>query len=160
METLLALSRSARRAARPQKVPVSKVERIRRWRRSRLANIARRRQEAWPAIEAREAARRAARDLRRAWGDRIADRMLAGMEPGGWYGRGDLIRFAGVGRYARGKVQQYLLARGYVERARNPEWRRLPAPSEIMAGAEVEPEFLYRLTARGEMERAALMMLE
>ncbi len=81
----------------------------------------------------------------------IVARMLRAMEPGKWYARRDLMTAAGVDRDARGKVNQVLFAKGWVERRRNPgykgaEWRGGICP-------HYESEWLYRLTAEGEAER-------
>lgn len=87
-------------------------------------------------------------------GEGIAHRMLAAMQPGEWYGMGDLARMVGADRTARGKVHQVLVKRGWVEAARNPAYSGATLdPWEIMAGAEPQPERLYRLTERGYAER-------
>jgi hypothetical protein len=91
-------------------------------------------------------------------GQSIADRMLRAMQPGGYYGMGDIARMAGVSASARSKVHQVLLRRGWVEKARNPAFggRPHPNPWQIMAGAEPEPQHLYRLTELGLRVRAGL----
>ena len=89
-------------------------------------------------------------------GQSIADRMLRAMRPGEWYGMGDIARMTGVGRSARGKVQQILLPRGWVEQVANPAFRGILDPWQIMRGAEPEPQFLYRLTEVGLQAKAAL----
>jgi hypothetical protein len=82
-------------------------------------------------------------------------RMAAAMVPGEWYGRMDLVRLIGVPREKerdlRGVVN-VLLARGWVERERNPNW---PGPGPV-AKDEGEPEWLYRLTRVGEEARDRL----
>lgn len=84
----------------------------------------------------------------------IASRMLRAMEPGQWYGMGDLVRLIGASREARGKVHQVLVKQGWVEAARNPAYSgRRYSPDEIEAGAEPEPERLYRLTEVGMARR-------
>jgi hypothetical protein len=98
-----------------------------------------------------------ARNLCRALpGQSIADRMLRAMRPGEWFGMGDLARMAGVSASARSKVHQVLLRRGWVEKARNPAFRGILDPWQIMAGAEPEPLHLFRLTELGLRVRAAL----
>lgn len=113
----------------------------------------------------REALVRRSRRRAAAWrgwpefGERIVDRMIAGMDPGGWYGAHDIARIAGMGRHANGKVRQVLLPAGLVERASNPQWRGAVSPQKIMAGAVAEPRFVYRLTEKGEMYRAAVLLV-
>jgi hypothetical protein len=90
-------------------------------------------------------------------GEDIASRMLKAMEPQAWYGMGDLIRMIGETRQARSKVHQTLVKRGWVEKARNPRYSaRRFSPDEIEAGAEPEPEHLYRLTEAGLHRRNRL----
>lgn len=89
-------------------------------------------------------------------GQGIADRMLRAMQPGEWYGAGDLARAVGAGRGARSKVAQTLLRRRLVERTRNPAWSSAPVdPWRIMAGEIREPKWLYRLTATAAKGLAA-----
>jgi hypothetical protein len=125
---------------------------VRKWRRKRKAIAA-------EAAAARLAASRARRRRRRVYGQRMRDRMLAVMVPGEWYGRLDIVRRAGLPRNANGKVLQELWVPGMVERTRNPAWRGAVDPFTAMAGG-AEPEFLYRLTAAGELERNALLLLQ
>jgi hypothetical protein len=89
-------------------------------------------------------------------GQSIADRMLRAMQQGAWYGMGDIARMAGVDRSARAKVHQVLLRRRWIEKADNPAFRGTLAPWQIMAGAEPEPQHLYRLTELGLRARAGL----
>jgi hypothetical protein len=89
-------------------------------------------------------------------GQSIADRMLRTMQPGEWYGMGDIARMAGIHKSGRGKVHQILLRRGWVEQAANPAFRGILDPWQIMAGGEPEPQHLYRLTELGLKVKAAL----
>ncbi|MEY9506929.1 alkylated DNA nucleotide flippase Atl1 [Bradyrhizobium diazoefficiens] len=90
-------------------------------------------------------------------GEDIASRMLKAMEPGKYYGMGDLVRLIGEGRAARAKVHQVLVRRKWVEKARNPHWSGVvPSPDEIEAGAEPHPQHLYRLTEAGFLHRNGL----
>ena len=89
-------------------------------------------------------------------GQSIADRMLRAMQHGAWYGMGDIARLAGVDRSARAKVHQVLLRRRWIEKADNPAFRGTLDPWQIMAGAEPEPQHLYRLTELGLKVRATL----
>lgn len=90
-------------------------------------------------------------------GEDIASRMLRVMEPGKWYGMGDVARLAGIDRTGRGKVHQVLLRRKWVEQARNPGWSaQIPNPWEIHSGAEPQPKNLYRLTEAGLQVRNRL----
>jgi hypothetical protein len=90
-------------------------------------------------------------------GQSIADRMLRAMLPGAWYGMGDIARMAGVDRSSRSKVPQVLLRRGWIEKTANPAFRGMLDPWQIMAGAEPEPQHLYRLTESGLRVRAGLL---
>jgi hypothetical protein len=90
-------------------------------------------------------------------GQSIADRMLRAMQPGAWYGMGDIARMAGVDRSARAKVHQVLLRRRWIEKADNPAFRGTFDPWQIMAGAEPEPQHLYRLTESGLRVRTGLL---
>jgi hypothetical protein len=90
-------------------------------------------------------------------GHSIADRMLRAMQPGAYYGMGDIARMAGVDRSARGKVHQVLLRRRWIEKADNPAFRGTLDPWQIMSGAEPEPKHLYRLTEPGLRVRAGLL---
>ncbi len=64
--------------------------------------------------------------------------MLAAVQPGQWYGMGDIARMIGATRSERGRVHQVLLRRGWVEKVRNPAYRGILSPWQIMAGAEPE----------------------
>jgi hypothetical protein len=90
-------------------------------------------------------------------GGSIADRMLRAMEPGNWYGMGDIARMAGVGSSARAKVHQVLLRRGWAEKAENPAFRGILSPPDILAGAEPEPLHLFRLTELGLRVKGVLL---
>jgi hypothetical protein len=90
-------------------------------------------------------------------GHDIASRMIRAMEPGKYYGMGDIMRLAGAARHERGKVRQVLVKRRWVEMTRNASYSgRNLNPWEIMGGAEPEPETLYRLTEVGLARRAEL----
>jgi hypothetical protein len=87
----------------------------------------------------------------------IADRMIRIMEPGKWYGVGDVARALDEPRSSRAKMRQVLLARGLVTRTKNPAKREQLDPWQIMAGREQEPDWLYRLSGSGEAYRAKLL---
>jgi hypothetical protein len=87
----------------------------------------------------------------------IADRMIRIMEPGKWYGVGDVARALDEPRSSRAKMTQVLLARGLVTRTRNVARHEQLDPWQIMAGREQEPDWLYRLSGSGEMHRAKLL---
>jgi hypothetical protein len=108
------------------------------------------------AIERTLAAARARNLCRALPGQSIAERMLRAMRPGEWYGQGDIARMTGVSASARAKVHQVLLRRDWIEKARNPAFRGILNPWEIMAGAEPEPLHLFRLTELGLKVKAAL----
>jgi hypothetical protein len=117
----------------------------------------RNRTERQQAAAERTLARARAKNLCRALpGQSIADRMLRAMRPGEWFGMGDIARMAGVDRSARGKVHQILLRRGWIEKAANPAFRGQLGPWAIIAGAEPEPQHLYRLTELGLKVQATL----
>lgn len=115
------------------------------------------------ALQAEAAERRRAAQLAR-WREKakpafsIVDRMLRAMNPGRWYARSDLMRAAGANRTARGKVNQVLLARGWVERRRNPAFRGFERRGGYLPIKE--PEFLYRLTSAGEAQREMVLLRE
>ena len=48
------------------------------------------------------------------------------------------------------------MRRGWVEKAKNPAFRGILNPWQIMRGAESEPQHLYRLTEAGLAAKAAL----
>ncbi len=68
----------------------------------------------------------------------IAGRMLARMEPGAWYGRGDLVNLVGEGRSSRPIVNR-MLSRGWLERVANPAWQGTTNPQRVMAEGGAEP---------------------
>ena len=77
---------------------------------------------------------------------------MAVMELGKWYGARDIAALSGFPtKDVRATLIQKLVARGEVERVKNPAWRPgVPNPQQIMAGAEVEPMWLYRLAPKKE----------
>jgi hypothetical protein len=91
-------------------------------------------------------------------GGRVRDFMLADMEPGSWYGNPDLValmaaRGIPVGSVKMTKVR--LLSAGLIERTKNPEFKPEHEGLNHFRGSDfVEPRYLYRLTQRGEQERA------
>ena len=92
-------------------------------------------------------------------GKRSADRLILSMEPGKWYGRGDLIQMADLTRSDRIKVDQVLLRYGLVQRARNPEWQGTCDGKMTKASDALEPMWLYRMTSRGEAYCELLRMV-
>lgn len=72
----------------------------------------------------------------------ITARILAAMEPGNWYGNSDIRKLSGIKRGSAYLRLRRLVEEGLVERAPNPDY-------EI----RLTPQFLYRLTAAGELER-------
>lgn len=122
---------------------------------SRKATLARQREARVARLEAKSRAASEAKKPKP--GEDIASRMLRAMKPDSWYGMGDLMRLAGADRTGRGKVHQVLLKQGWVERARNPAYSdRRYSPQEIEAGAEPQPQHLYRLTGDGLARKQAL----
>lgn len=143
--------RSWRRTKKGDKRPREDVEKA-------MATMRRNRKAKKDAAVDKILAAASARDnTARPPGEDIASRMLRAMNPGEWYGMGDLVRMIGEGREARGKVHQTLVKRGWVEKARNPAYSgETPSPDEIEAGAEPQPQHLYRLTEQGMARRNAL----
>jgi hypothetical protein len=92
--------------------------------------------------------------LIRPFGLRNIDRQLAVMEPGKWYGRGDVVRMVGLERYARDKISIVAHQKGAVQRRRNPAW------TPIRFGEPAEPLWLYRLTPYGEAWREAVLLVQ
>lgn len=118
---------------------------------SRRKNITAKREA---AIDKNLAEVRARLSTMRPTGTSIVDRMLQAMEPGEWYGAGDLARMVGESREARGKVSQVMLKRGWVEVAQNATWGGPGSNlADIMGGAEPNPKRLYRLTLKGSQIR-------
>lgn len=122
---------------------------------TRRAKKAARQEAAIKRFEARldQVARRA-RHGPQPFGASMAERMVRAMEPGEWYGMGDIARAAGVGREARGKVVQRLIPLGLIEAAENVDANHGPQK------ANEPPAKLYRLTAAGEALRGAIMLVE
>jgi hypothetical protein len=83
-------------------------------------------------------------------GQRRFDRIVRLMEPGCWYARGDLVRWARLGLNARGEMMRTLRAYALVERTRNPDAGKGPRNNP-------EPLWLYRLTKKGDALRALLL---
>ena len=74
------------------------------------------------------------------------------MEPGNWYAGRDLARAAGYGSDAAGDLMRSLLTNALVTRTRNPE----AASGTPTCPA---PQWLYRLTPKGETLRALCNLL-
>lgn len=91
-------------------------------------------------------------------GERVTDRLLAVMRPGEWYGQRDIVRAAGYPRGYNSKVLQVLLPASLIERKRNPAYRGHAKQREVFTGL-AEPVWLYRLTRRGELERASVLLV-
>lgn len=102
----------------------------------------------------------------------LQERILAAMQPGQWYGRPDLRELTGIS-YNNLKWRVATMQRGgLLERARNPA---APAPGVegynrarasvyrkglgVQWQAKQEPEFLFRLTDRGEELRLVALAL-
>jgi hypothetical protein len=85
-------------------------------------------------------------------GQRRYDRVVRVMAPGLWYSRGDLTRAAGFGLDARGYLMRSLLTGALATRAPNPK-----------AGTGTStcpaPQWLYRLTVKGEALRELCRLL-
>jgi hypothetical protein len=96
-----------------------------------------------------QAAKRA--KARPSFGGSIAQRMIKAMDPGSWYTADDLVKLIDAPRCARSKVYQVLLRYGLVHRARDPN------PLPRVDGVTLV--YLYRLTAKGEAEREALLLI-
>ena len=106
------------------------------WRARRARQILRRRAAIERIRHQQVAARKQGRE------QNITARMLSAMEPGHWYGRSDVWKLSGVKKDSVKMQMSRLVRWGFVERAPNPDY-------EI----RLTPQFLYRLTAAGELER-------
>lgn len=111
-------------------------------------------------IRKREAAKRIKAEVmaRRAHQTNIKGRILAAMVPGQWYGKPDIRVAAGIKRNSAHQVILRLERAGMIERARNEDYR----PIVYRKGAGIDwqargrdCEWLYRLTAAGELKRAS-----
>jgi hypothetical protein len=85
-------------------------------------------------------------------GTRMYDQIVRRMVPGHWYSRGDLTRAAGFGMDARGYLMRSLLAGSLATRAPNPA-------SGTGTSTRPAPQWLYRLTAKGEALRDLCRLL-
>lgn len=111
----------------------------------------------------------AERSLRRQQAERKARkqpnldaRLLAAMEPGRWYGRPDIRDLSGAKRNSVHARLARFERDGWVERAENPDW----APTAYPKGTQINfqargrpPQYLFRLTKRGEQERRSVAFL-
>jgi hypothetical protein len=85
-------------------------------------------------------------------GQRRYDRVVRVMEPGCWYGRGDLMHMAGFGPNTRGEIVRTLQANALAERVRYSKAGQGPSHNP-------EPWWLYKLTPKGEALRDELCRL-
>ena len=85
-------------------------------------------------------------------GTRMYDQIVRRMVPGHWYSRGDLASAAGFGMNARGSLMRSLLAGALATRARNPQ-------ADTGTSTRPAPQWLYRLTAKGEALRDLCRLL-
>ena len=85
-------------------------------------------------------------------GTRMYDQVVRRMVPGHWYSRGDLASAAGFGLDSRGSLMRSLLAGALATRARNPQ-------ADIGTSTRPAPQWLYRLTAKGEALRELCRLL-
>lgn len=109
-----------------------------------------RRQEA--QLEAREVERRA----RRYAGPNQAHMILDAMAPGHWYGERDLCVATGLARVKVGAIlHQRLAPSGQVSKLRNPDWqgRLEPRARALLGAGNVEPKYLWGITAQGEQTK-------
>jgi hypothetical protein len=131
----------------PQKNPRRVAASLRHHARARKA-----RREAKEALSPPIAPRRHLQPGPKPIGTRMYDPVLRVMSPGNWYARGDLARAVGVGLDARGHLVRSLLANALATRTRNPE-------AASGTPTRPEPQWLYRLTAKGEALRALCNLL-
>jgi hypothetical protein len=85
-------------------------------------------------------------------GTRMYDQVVRRMVPGHWYSRGDLASAAGFGVDARGSLMRSLLAGTLATRAPNPQ-------AGSGTSTRPAPQWLYRLTAKGEALRHLCRLL-
>lgn len=113
------------------------------------------RREAWERRQAIEAARPKKR--RPAYGYRVCDRLLVAMQPGQWHTAPDVTFAAGLVKGNRSALILVLAPAGMVESARDPDWIRKPGGYKQAPGF---PGVVWRLTALGEIEREAVLLLQ
>ena len=113
---------------------------------------------------ARKRKARAAKFKRRSeWKRRVSGlgesikRIITAMEPGKWYARPDILVLTGLPYGSVKGITQRLQRRGWLERGENPGWKEF----RYVKGEGIEtqvkrkpPQWLYRLTAEGEVERS------
>lgn len=121
------------------------------------ANKAARRRAATERARRRQSEERRKRKL-----PNLNAKILNAMEPGNWYGRPDIEALSGAKRGSIKARMPVLERAGLVERAQNPEW----APTEYPKGTQIHfqargrpPQWLFRLTQRGERERRSVAFL-
>jgi hypothetical protein len=85
-------------------------------------------------------------------GTRMYDQIVRRMVPGLWYARGDLASAAGFGLDSRGSLMRSLLAGALATRARNPQ-------ADAGTSTCPAPQWLYRLTEKGEALRGLCRLL-
>jgi hypothetical protein len=85
-------------------------------------------------------------------GTRMYDQIVRRMVPGHWYSRGDLASAAGFGLDARGHLMRSLLTGALATRAPNPD-------ADAGTSTCPAPQWLYRLTAKGEALRDLCRLL-
>ncbi len=159
----------------PRKIDLAaiaiRVPRSRYWRdpakvqATRKRNIATRQKQ---ALELWKAKRRATWEPSRGgpgrWYSRsLGDRLLCLMERGEWYSLRDLTEALGV---HRNSVKPWLYGAGsrrrvgLFQKGRYAGFKGRLDPWALMSGVECEPEFLWRLTQRGERARELALLLE
>ncbi len=102
------------------------------------------------AVVAERALARRAEFWAKRTGPMLRDRILCAMKPGEWFGAVDVSNAIGAPvRYVRAIFRQVLEPGRLVRSVINPDWK-----GNVR---NVEPEYLWTLTAKGETERAAVM---
>lgn len=97
-----------------------------------------------------EAMERRPKRARKMWhGASGVTRLLRALQPGAWYGVGDMLKLSGLAHYFDSIVWQRLWPAGWIERARNAAYD----PALVIFSKAREPQWLWRLTATGTAER-------
>lgn len=135
-----------RRRFRHRPESIAKAVRVRKRNRKRKSRA---------ASERRRKERTAALAARGWWQDKNRRAILLAMAPGDWYGQPDIEVLTGICRDRLTITLLRMGKKGYVERARNPEWKRHVYRKGIGIDRQAarDPFYLYRMTEKGEAER-------
>jgi len=141
------------------------ARKYRRWTPAQIAKLKaahRKRRKARAKAAAERVTRRLIEERRSRRDSHITAKILAAMQPGDWYGRPDIRDRSGVCRNSVHARLAKLEREGFVERAENVDF----VPTEYPKGTQIHfqararpPRWLFKLTAKGEVERDRLASL-